>query len=324
MQTNLKIDELRIREYGKVAVLMGGLSAEREISLETGTAVCDALCRKGVDAHAIDARDDVLGQLKQGGFDRAFIALHGRGGEDGVIQGALDTSAIPYTGSGVLGSALAMDKTRSKWAWQQHGIATPLSMEIKTLNDLQRASIEIGFPMMVKPVHEGSSCGAAKVVKQAALQAAWNSARQFDDRVMAERWIEGVEYTASILNGEVLPLIRLQTPREFYDYQAKYVEETTQYICPCGLDGEDEQAIVRQALQAFELINASGWGRVDLIVDEAETCWIIEVNTVPGMTSHSLVPMAAKQAGIEFDTLVLMILQTSMQTTEQLKQAIAS
>lgn len=324
MQTNLKIDELRIREYGKVAVLMGGLSAEREISLETGTAVCDALCRKGVDAHAIDARDDVLGQLKQGGFDRAFIALHGRGGEDGVIQGALDTSAIPYTGSGVLGSALAMDKTRSKWAWQQHGIATPLSMEIKTLNDLPRASIEIGFPMMVKPVHEGSSCGAAKVVKQAALQAAWNSARQFDDRVMAERWIEGVEYTASILNGEVLPLIRLQTPREFYDYQAKYVEETTQYICPCGLDGEDEQAIVRQALQAFELINASGWGRVDLIVDEAETCWIIEVNTVPGMTSHSLVPMAAKQAGIEFDTLVLMILQTSMQTTEQLKQAIAS
>ncbi|MCZ6525866.1 MAG: D-alanine--D-alanine ligase [Gammaproteobacteria bacterium] len=323
MQANLKIDELRIREYGKVAVLMGGLSAEREISLETGTAVCDALCRKGVDAHAIDSKDDVLEQLKQGGFDRAFIALHGRGGEDGVIQGALVTSGIPYTGSGVLGSALAMDKTRSKWIWRQHGIATPISIEIKTLSDLQRASTEIGFPMMVKPVHEGSSCGAAKVVKQAALQAAWNSARQFDDRVMAERWIEGAEYTASVLNGEVLPVIRLQTPREFYDYQAKYLEETTQYICPCGLAGEDEQAIARQALQAFELINASGWGRVDLIVDEAGTCWIIEVNTVPGMTGHSLVPMAAKQAGIEFDTLVLMILETSMQTAEQLKQAIA-
>ncbi|MFQ5659094.1 MAG: D-alanine--D-alanine ligase [Gammaproteobacteria bacterium] len=323
MNDSAEIVKGDIHAYGKVAVLMGGVSAERDISLETGMAVCDALCRKGIDAHALDVHEDVFGKLSQADFDRVFIALHGRGGEDGVVQGALQVMGLPYTGSGVLGSALAMDKSRSKWIWERHGLQTPAFMELKGEECLQRACNEIGLPLMIKPVHEGSSCGAAKVSSKDDLKTAWFNARRFDQRVMAERWIEGDEYTASIINDEVLPLIRLQTPREFYDYQAKYIEETTQYICPCGLKPEREEAIREEALQAFKLINASGWGRVDLILDQADTSWMIEVNTIPGMTSHSLVPMAARQAGIEFDDLVLMILETSMAQSGLSRKVIA-
>ena len=296
--------------FGRVAVLLGGTSAEREISLETGSAVCAALRRKGVDAHALDTKEPFLERLLAEKFERVFIALHGRQGEDGVIQGALETLGVPYTGSGVLGSALSMDKVRSKWVWQSRGIPTPEFVSLASVADLAQAE-RLGFPLMVKPVHEGSSCGASKVAAAAALPAAWERARALDESVMAERWIHGVEYTASILDRRVLPLIRLETPREFYDYEAKYHADTTRYICPCGLDAAAEQLLAELALAAFDAVGASGWGRVDLFVDRAGAPWIIEVNTIPGMTSHSLVPMAAREAGISFDDLVLRILATS-------------
>lgn len=298
--------------YGRVAVLMGGCSAEREISLQTGQAVYDALCRQSVDAERIDTAEGGVEKLLKGNFDRVFIALHGRGGEDGTIQGVLDSMALPYTGSGVLGSALAMDKVRSKWIWQSHGLATPEFVELTDEQTLDEAALTVGFPMMVKPVQEGSSCGAGKAVDKGTLRQAWLTASGFDPQVMAERWIDGVEYTVGILAGRALPAIRLETPREFYDYEAKYVEETTQYICPCGLEPEQERQMADLCVKAFELVGASGWGRVDLMVDDSGTPWLIEVNTIPGMTSHSLVPMAAKQAGMEFDELVLQILNTSM------------
>ncbi len=302
--------------YGRVAVLMGGSSAEREISLQSGQAVYAALRRKGIAAHAIDVDKDCVSTLAANHFDRAFIALHGRGGEDGVIQGALETLSIPYTGSGVLGSALSMDKVRSKWLWQAHGLATPEFMEINDEADLPEAGKKVGFPLMIKPVQEGSSCGAAKVENEEALRPAWLAAREFDQRVMAERWIEGGEYTVGILAGAALPAIRLQTPRVFYDYAAKYEDNTTQYICPCGLDAQQEQALAAVALEAFARVGADGWGRVDLMQDAAGKSWLIEVNTIPGMTSHSLVPMAALEAGIEFDELVIRILDTSMQQVD--------
>jgi len=298
--------------FGKVAVLMGGTSAEREVSLETGGAVCAALKRGKVNAHAIDARDGFIGRLVDEKFDRVFIALHGRGGEDGVVQGALETLGLPYTGSGVLGSALAMDKVRTKWVWQSRGVPTPDFVVLKRESDLASIQGRLGFPVMIKPVHEGSSCGASKVTRAEDLPQAWRAARDLDRDVMAERWITGAEYTASILAGRVLPLIRLETPREFYDYEAKYLADTTRYICPCGLDADAERRIGELALEGFEAVGATGWGRVDLFVDAAGLPWFIEVNTIPGMTSHSLVPMAAKQAGIEFDELVIRILETSM------------
>lgn len=298
--------------YGKVAVLMGGFSAERNISLESGQAVYMALQRKGVDAHAIDVDENVLAVLKDGGYDRVFIALHGRGGEDGRIQGALDTLQIPYTGSGVLGSALAMDKCRTKKMWQSCGLPTPPFVELSGNSDWQRVSDELGLPIMVKPVHEGSSLGASKVTSMADLEEAWHLAARFDRRVMAERWIEGSEYTAPILDERILPLIRLETPREFYDYQAKYEDESTRYICPCGLTEKQEELIGVLSLHAYTSLGASGWGRIDLMLDRQEQPWLIEANTIPGMTSHSLVPMAAKQAGLGFDDLVMEILNTSM------------
>ena len=316
MNSQANIDKERINAYGKVAVLMGGKSAEREISLQTGTAVHKALRNKGVDAHAIDVGDNIINELVEGGFDRVFIALHGRGGEDGSMQGALQLLGLPYTGSGVTGSALAMDKVRSKWIWQAKGLPTPPFVEIVEEEDVAWAATEVGFPMMIKPVHEGSSCGAAKVTSAEQLQQAWRTAAGFDRRVMAERWITGAEYTAAILGDQVLPLIKLETPREFYDYEAKYTEETTKYICPCGLSADREAEIAALCLRVFELSGASGWGRVDLMMDKAGAPWFIEVNTVPGMTSHSLVPMAAKQAGISFDDLVLRILDTSMNRLE--------
>jgi D-alanine-D-alanine ligase len=266
----------------------------------------------GVDAHRLDTRDVPLGRLQEDGFDRAFIALHGRGGEDGVIQGALEAMGIPYTGSGVLGSALAMDKVRSKRIWQSLGLPTPEFVELGSQRDLAAVTERLGLPVMVKPVREGSSWGASKVTEADRLQPAWALAQQYDDRVMAERWVIGQEYTASILLDETLPLIKLETPREFYDYEAKYVEETTRYICPCGLEPRREQELVDLMLQAFAAIDASGWGRVDFMLDEQQQPWLIEVNTIPGMTSHSLVPMAAARAGYDFRQLVLRILETSL------------
>ncbi len=298
---------------GKVAVLMGGLSAERAVSLKSGAAVLAALQRRGVDAHGIDAGRDVLRRLDEGDYQRVFIALHGRGGEDGVIQGALEVLGLPYTGSGVLGSALSMDKLRTKQVWIGAGLPTPEYVRLEAATDSAEAIAAVGLPVMVKPVREGSSIGMTKVTDAGDLHAAWQRAAEYDDCVIAERWISGAEYTATVLSGEVLPLIRLETPREFYDYEAKYHADSTRYLCPCGLPAEREQALQALALRAFQAVGASGWGRVDFLLDQQGAPWFIELNSVPGMTDHSLVPMAARAAGIDFDALVWRILLTSLQ-----------
>ena len=299
--------------YGKVAVLLGGHSAEREISLRSGNAVLDALRAAGVDAHAVDAADaNLLEQLSGGGFDRAFIALHGRGGEDGVIQGLLETIGMPYTGSGVLGSALGMDKLRTKQIWQSAGIPTPAFSVLPDAAAVTAASDAQSYPVIIKPVHEGSSIGISKVDSPDGLLAAWEQAVQYDDSIIAEQWIDGVEYTAGILHDTVLPLIRLETPNIFYDYAAKYQADTTRYLIPCGLDAKREAQLQSLALEAFRAVGASGWGRVDFMLDAAGQPWFIEVNTVPGLTDHSLVPMAAKAAGTDFTVLACRILDTSL------------
>jgi len=291
---------------------MGGSSAEREISLQSGQAVFEALQRQKVDAHIVDPRDDLMTQLATGNFDRVFIALHGRGGEDGLMQGLLETLELPYTGSGVLGSSLAMDKCRSKRIWQSHGLPTPAFVELNEDSDWQEVVEYLGLPLIIKPVRVGSSYGASKVKEISEMESAWRQAHEFDERVMAESWIEGGEYTAAVLGDEVLPMIRLETPREFYDYEAKYIADTTQYHCPCGLDADIENELGKLAFAAFEVLDASGWGRVDFMLDAEEKPWLIEVNTIPGMTSHSLVPMSAKQAGMSFDDLTLRILAASL------------
>ena len=298
--------------FGKVAVLLGGNSAERDISLQTGAAVLAALQAQGVDAHGVDTRETPVALLPAQGYTRAFIALHGRGGEDGVVQGALESLRIPYTGSGVLGSALAMDKVRSKRQWQAMGIPTPEFVELASAADLELVAERLGFPVMVKPVHEGSSCGAARVDEAGQLQPAWEASRRYDTRVMAERWVTGQEYTAAVLQERNLPLIRLETPRQFYDYEAKYLADSTRYLCPCGLAPAREQELAALMRRAFEAVGADGWGRVDFMLDAAGQPRVIEVNTVPGMTSHSLVPMAAAAAGIDFNELALRILETSL------------
>ncbi|MGK0297295.1 MAG: D-alanine-D-alanine ligase [Gammaproteobacteria bacterium] len=299
-------------DFGKVAVLMGGTSAEREISIETGSSVFDALCRIGVDAHVFDTRDRTLLDLVREKFDRAFIALHGRGGEDGTIQGALQSMGIPYTGSGVLGSALAIDKVRSKLIWKSIGLPTPDFIEVRPESDLTRVPIELGFPLIVKPVNEGSSLGVAKVNNKDELLSACKKSFALDNRVLIEKWIVGKEYTAAVLRGKVLPMIALETPRVFYDFEAKYKESSTQYICPVNMENDKKEKLEKLVKDAFDAIDASGWGRVDFIVDEEDVAWLIELNTVPGMTSHSLVPMSANQAGISFDELVSFILETSI------------
>jgi D-alanine-D-alanine ligase len=303
-----------VQAFGKVAVLMGGHAAERVISLRSGQAVLEALRRAGVDAEAVDAGDsDVLRQLEQGGYDRVFNALHGRGGEDGVMQGCLELLGLPYTGSGVLASALAMDKLRTKQLWHGVGLPTPEFALLDNEADLERAAREVGFPMMIKPIHEGSSIGMSKVEEAGQLSSAWALARQYDQAVLAERWITGAEYTAAILGDEALPLIRLETGNVFYDYQAKYESNSTRYHCPCGLPIEQERSYQQLALAAFRALDGRGWGRVDFMVDGEGRPWLIELNTVPGMTDHSLVPMAARQAGLDFETLVVRILATSLE-----------
>lgn len=308
----MRFPEYQASDFGKVAVLMGGQSAERNISLESGKAVHTALCHAGVDAHAIDFNKNEFQQLVSNNFDRVFIALHGRGGEDGTIQGALETIGLPYTGSNVLSSALAMDKVRSKAIWRDSGLPTPAAVELNNTSNWEQIAEELKLPIMIKPVREGSSVGASKVTQVAGLSSAWEQANQFDDRVMAESWIEGDEYTIPILGDSVLPMIKLETKREFYDYQAKYEDDDTKYICPCGLDEDREQALGALALQACNALGVSGWSRVDVMIDKANKAWLIEVNTVPGMTSHSLVPMGAKQAGLSFEELVIQILATSL------------
>lgn len=298
--------------FGKVAVLMGGRSAEREISLRSGQAILDALQQRGVQALSLDAGgDDFVSQLGSGGFDRAFIALHGRGGEDGVVQGLLESLGIPYTGSGVLGSALSMDKLRTKQVWAGAGLPTPTFTVLQRDADLQ-AVPALGFPVMLKPVREGSSIGMTKVEQERDLKKAWHEASRFDREVLAESWVYGVEYTAAIVADTALPLIRLETPREFYDYEAKYLADTTRYHCPCGLLEDVESGLQDLAMRAFRAVGASGWGRVDFFVDAAQRPWLIEVNTVPGMTDHSLVPMAAQVYGWDMPELVWRILESSM------------
>ena len=296
---------------GNVAVLMGGPSAEREVSLKSGGAVLAALRRRGVDAHAIDADRDVLERLTRGRFTRAFIALHGRWGEDGVIQGGLEMLGLPYTGSGVLGSALGMDKLRSKYVWTAAGIPTPAYAVLGAGSDFAQVANQLGLPIFVKPAREGSSLGVTKAGTVAGLRAAWQTAAKYDDQVLAERCIQGPEITVAIVREQALPLIRIETPREFYDYEAKYVLDSTRYICPSGLSADKEREIQALAQRAFALLACSGWGRVDFMLDPAGEPYVLEVNTVPGMTDHSLVPKAAAHAGIDFDELVMCILKTS-------------
>ncbi len=299
-------------DFGRVAVLMGGWSSEREVSLNSGAAVLEALQRKGVDAHGIDVGPDIAQRLRKGEFQHAFVMLHGRGGEDGVIQGVLESLGIPYTGSGVMGSALSMDKVKSKQIWQAAGLPS-LPFELLQADSDPAGVIErLGLPLAVKPAQEGSSIGISKVMQPDQLLPAWREAALHDAQVIVEPWLDGGEYTAAILNDQALPLIRIEVAGEFYDYHAKYQAQDTLYHCPCGLSAEREREIQQIALQAFRAVGATGWGRVDFLLDERGAAWLVESNTLPGMTGHSLVPMAAQAAGIEFDELVWRILTDSL------------
>jgi len=294
---------------GKVAVLLGGRSAEREVSLKSGAMVLAALRARGVDAHAFDPAERDLGALIAGRFERAFIALHGRFGEDGTLQGCLEWLGIPYTGSGVLASALAMDKLRTKQLWRALGLPTPPSEILRADTDLRAVAARLGLPLMVKPATEGSSIGMTKVKAHGALDEAYALAANYDRVVMAERFVDGIELTGAILGEEALPLIRLETPREFYDYTAKYVADDTRYLVPCGLPPAEERAVQALCLEAFRAIGCRGWGRVDLMLDRAAKPYLLEVNTAPGMTDHSLVPMAARAAGLSYEDLCVRILE---------------
>jgi D-alanine-D-alanine ligase len=317
MSSQQRIRVERGDDFGRVAVLLGGTSAEREISLMTGKAVLEALIRRGVDAHAVDTASAVIEQLEAGDFDRAWNALHGRGGEDGQIQGALETIGLPYTGTGILGSALGMDKLRAKQVACARGLETPKWEVMKDASDAERVTEAIGLPLIVKPASEGSSVGVSKVSEAAGVVAAWQEAVRFDNCVLVEEWIEGSEYFVSVLQGEALPIVRIETPHEFYDYEAKYFSDETRYYCPCGLRDDRETACREAALVAFDATAGHGWGRVDFLMREDGPALFLEINSVPGMTSHSLVPIAAKQVGIDYDELVWRILETSLRQTDQ-------
>lgn len=302
--------DLRTRA-GRIVVLMGGESAEREVSLRSGGAVCHALQALGCDVVALDWRASLLPQLLAMQPDRVFIALHGRGGEDGCLQGALQVAGIPYTGSGVLACALAMDKIRTKQVWQSMALPTPDFMVAAPSLPIEQLIARLGLPVMVKPSREGSSIGISLVRDVSTLDAALALARAHDSQVLVEAFVSGGEYTVSIVGDEVLPAIKLETPREFYDYEAKYHATTTRYLCPAGLTAAEEMEMARVARAAFDAVGAQGWGRVDFMRDAAGQIWLIEVNLVPGMTDHSLVPMAARVAGWSFETLVARILCSS-------------
>ncbi len=299
-------------KFGRVAVLMGGFSSERDVSLNSGQAVLEALCRQGVDAVAVDPKAQGLQPLFERRFDRVFIVLHGRGGEDGTMQGFLETLELPYTGSGVMASAIGMDKLRTKLIWQSAGLPTP-NFRILRQAELNQALLDdIGPAVMVKPAHEGSSIGMCRADSLEQLRDALTEAQRYDDLVFAEQWIEGQEYTISILNGQALPVIGLKTDRAFYDYDAKYIRNDTRYLLPSGLGAEEEKQLQALALKAFDFVGCRGWGRVDVMRDAQGRFWLLEVNTVPGMTDHSLVPMAAKAAGIDFESLVVQILEQTL------------
>jgi D-alanine-D-alanine ligase len=298
-----------MKNFGKVAVLFGGKSAERDVSLKSGAAVLAALQRSGVDAHAFDPAMRSLQALVDEGFERAFIALHGRFGEDGTVQGALELLGIPYTGSGVLASALGMDKWRTKLVWHAAQLPIPQYTLLDAHSDWDAVVQQLGLPLFVKPANEGSSVGISKVKAVSELRGAWQAAAKHDRLVIAESFIGGGEYTAAILGDQALPVIKIEPANEFYDYEAKYKRDDTRYLCPCGLDAAQEAEMQRLARQAFALIGGYGWGRVDFLMDEAGQPYLLEVNTSPGMTDHSLVPMAARQAGLSFEQLVLRVLE---------------
>lgn len=294
----------------KVAVLMGGKSAEREVSLMSGTGVLKALRAKGVDAHAFDPAERKLAELERDGITRCFIALHGRGGEDGTIQGALEMMGIPYTGSGVLGSAIGMDKWRSKLIWQAAGLPTPRYRVLSARDDWNEVARDLGLPLIVKPANEGSTLGLTKVTDASQLAAAYRlAAEKYRDQALAESFVDGPEYTAGILGDSVLPLIRIEAPQGNYDYQNKYFGDGTQYFCPCGLPAAQEAQFKTLSLEAFRLVGGAGWGRVDFMLDRAGAPWMLEVNTSPGMTGHSLVPIAARAMGMSYEDLCMRILE---------------
>ncbi|MFT5571704.1 MAG: D-alanine-D-alanine ligase [Cryomorphaceae bacterium] len=301
-----------MNRFGKVAVLMGGISAEREISLLSGAAVLKGLQAQGVNAHGIDALPDNIGSLKAHGFDRAFIVLHGRWGEDGVVQGALQAIGMPYTGSGVLGCALAMDKVRSKQIWRTLGLPTAKYRVLHSEADLDGLVAKLGLPLFLKPAREGSSVGVGKVTSEKDLLDAYRVAAEVGDDVLAEQFIAGAELTVSIVNDQALPVIRMRTDNEFYDYEAKYQSDDTQYFCPAGLDQSLELRVRALAERAFRSLDCKDWGRVDVMLDENSEPLLLEVNTVPGMTDHSLVPMAANAVGMSFEQLVVAILELSL------------
>jgi D-alanine-D-alanine ligase len=307
-----------MKNFGKVAVLFGGKSAEREVSLKSGNAVLAALLRQGVDAHAFDPATHDLSELKT--YDRVFNALHGRYGEDGTIQGVLTLMNIPFTGSGVMASSVGMDKWRTKLLWCALNIKTPDFEVVNAQSNFAEIEQKLGLPLFVKPANEGSSIGITKVKEKGGLEAAYLLASKADPLVIAEKYIGGGEYTVGILGGKPLPIVRIVPKNEFYDYEAKYLRDDTQYLCPCGLSHETEAKIQQEAIEAFRAIGCTGWGRVDFLMDEGGNHYFLEVNTSPGMTDHSLVPMAAKAAGIGFDDLVIQILSMTIKEDQALEE----
>ncbi len=301
-------------DFGKVAVLMGGASSEREISLMSGNGVLAALKSQGVDAQAFDPSESDLADLKRLGYARCFIALHGRGGEDGTLQGALDVLGLPYTGSGVMGSAIGMDKWRTKMIWLSAGIPTPRYRILDAADDWSAVADDLGLPLIVKPAREGSTLGLTKVANVTQLPEAYRlAAERYRDLALAEEFIAGAEYTASIVGETALPLIRIDAPDGNYDYQNKYFTDDTRYVCPCGLPAAQESELQALSLKAFRLVGASGWGRIDIMLSAAGKPYLLEVNTSPGMTGHSLVPMAARAAGISYEELCVRILAMTLE-----------
>jgi D-alanine-D-alanine ligase len=309
------------KAFGRVAVLLGGDSSERDISLMSGNAVLEALHHRGVDVHAFDPRARSLASLVDERFDRVWIALHGPGGEDGSLQGALEYLGVPYTGSGVMGSAIGMDKLRTKRLADAIGVASADYVVLRGPQDFEFAVERLGLPMIVKPASQGSSVGMTKVEHAADLPAAYDAALAFETCVFAEAWITGKEYTVALLQGRALPSIRIETPQSFYNYEAKYFRKDTRYFCPSGLSNQAEAHLGQLALAAFDAIGASGWGRVDFMSDPTGRPLLLEVNTVPGMTGHSLVPMAAQAAEIDFAEVAWRVLETSFTRHSVVREA---